>query len=186
MHEVGLRLVHMSPGRIRLKLDQVKGDISRAKEIEEGLRRVGRIHSAEANPLTGSLLITFEAEQSDLIEIPFAVASVLGISLNDLDPEQLRLLMSGHVNGSPLKVASLSSEIEGAMRQMNSALNRTFGADLQIVVPLLLGVLGVRDLVISKKTTYPSWHDYFWFAFSTYFILNRPSSVINGETKDAA
>jgi hypothetical protein len=176
----------MSPGRIRLKLDQVKGDISRAKEIEEGLRRVRQIHSAEANPLTGSLLITFEAEQSDSMEIPFAVASVLGISLNDLDPEQLSLLMSGHVNGSLQTVTSLTSEIEGAIRQMNSALNRTVGADLQMVVPLLLAMLGLRDLVISEKTTYPSWHDYLWFAFSTYFILNRPSSVINGEIKDAA
>jgi hypothetical protein len=50
------------------------------------------------------------------------------------------------------------------------------GADLGILVPLALGVLGVRSLLVSEKTLFPSWHDYLWFAFSTYFILNRVDS----------
>jgi len=47
------------------------------------------------------------------------------------------------------------------------------GADLGILLPLALAVLGVRSLLASEKTMLPSWHEYLWFSFSTYFILNR-------------
>jgi hypothetical protein len=182
--EVGLRLVHMFPGRMRLKLDQVKGDVQRAREIEEGLRRVPRIHSADANPLTGSLLITYDPQGLDSMEMPFAVANVLGISLNDLDPEQLRLLMSCHDNGSAQVPISLPGEIETVVGEMNAAVKKAVGTDLHILIPLCLGLLGLRGL-LTEKTTFPSWHDYLWFAFSTYFMLNRQSLVANGERRDA-
>ena len=186
MPDVGLRLVHMSPGRIRLKLDQVKGDVQRAREVEEGLRQVPKIYSADANPLTGSLLVTYDHEGLDAMDMPFAVANVLGISLNDLDPDQLRLLMSGHMNGSSQVPNSLPAEIEAAVAEMNAALKKTVGADLRILIPLCLGLLGFRGLLLSEKTTFPSWHDYWWFAFSTYFMLNRQSFMGNGESRDAA
>ena len=173
MQGVGVRLAHASPGRIRLKVDDVKNDPEKARDIEAMLRTVPSIRSADANPVTGSLLLTYDEPVLESMELPFAVAQVLGISLNDLDPEDLRLLMSHQGNGNKFSAPSISEGVETTFRDMNAAVRRTVGADLGILLPLALAVLGVRSLLASEKTMLPSWHEYLWFSFSTYFILNR-------------
>ena len=62
---------------------------------------------------------------------------------------------------------------ESAFRDMNAAVQRTVGTDFGTLLPLALAVLGIRSLLVSEKLLSPSWHDYLWFSFSTYFILNR-------------
>ena len=39
---------------------------------------------------------------------------------------------------------------------MNAAVRRVVGADLGILLPLALAVLGVRSLLVSEKTMLPS------------------------------
>jgi hypothetical protein len=107
------------------------------------------------------------------MELPFAVAQVLGISLNDLAPEDLRLLMSHQGNGNKFSASAVTENFESMVRNMNAAVRRAVGADLGMLLPLALAVLGIRSLLVSEKTLLPSWHDYLWFSFSTYFILNR-------------
>ncbi len=168
-----VQLAHASPGRMRLKVAQVKGNAERARQIEEQIRSVSGIHSVEANPVTGSLLLTYEQSALESMELPFSVARVLGISLNDLDPDELRLLMSHHGNGSGQPDVSIAEGLEGAVRNMNASLQRAIGVDLAIAVPVLLAALGIRSLLVSGKAVMPAWHDFMWFAFSTYVMLNR-------------
>lgn len=174
MEGIGVRLAHASPGRIRLKIEEIKSHTQRAREIEDQLRAVPGIHSVQANPVTGSLLLTYDEPALESMEMPFAVAHVLGISLNDLDPEDLRLLMSHQGNGNKFAASSLSEGVETAVKEMNAAVRRTVGADLNILLPLALAFLGIRSLMVSDKTLLPAWHDYLWYSFGTYFILNRP------------
>jgi hypothetical protein len=176
---ISVRLAHASPGRIRLKVEDIKNDPRRAQEIENKLRIVSGIRSVQANPLTGSLLLTYDEPDSESMELPFAVAQALGISLNDLDPEDLRLLMSRQGNGGKLTELSISGGLESTVKVMNATVRRAVGADLTIVLPLALALLGVRSLLVSEKTLMPSWHDYLWFSFSTYFMLNRTDSIHN-------
>jgi hypothetical protein len=170
---IGVRLAHASPGRIRFKVEEIRNDPRRAREIEAKLRTVSGIQSAHANPLTGSLLLTYDEPALESMEMPFAVAQVLGISLNDLDPEDLRLLMSHQGNWNNFAASSLSEGVETAVKEMNAAVRRTVGADLNILVPLALAFLGIRSLMVTDRTLFPSWHDYLWYSFGTYFILNR-------------
>lgn len=176
MEGIGVRLAHASPGRIRLKIEEIKNDPRKAGEIEDQLRTVPGIHSVQANPVTGSLLLTYDEPALESMELPFAVAKVLGISLNDLDPEDLRLLMSHQGNGNKFTASSVTEGLESAVKEMNSAVRSTVGADLNILLPLALAFLGVRSLLVSEKTLLPSWHDYLWYSFGTYFILNRTNS----------
>lgn len=173
MQAIGVRLAHLSPGRVRLKVDDLKHDERRAREIEEQLRSVSGIHSAAANPITGSLVLDFDEAAMESMELPFSVARILGISLNDLDPDELRRLMSHHANGTKPMDSAITEGLESAVADVNAALARTIGADLRIVLPLLLAALGLRSVMVSEKTILPSWHDYFWFAISTYFMFNR-------------
>jgi len=180
---MSVRVAHALPGRIRLKVDTIKHDAQRAEELGSKLRTVPGIRSVEANPVTGSLLLTYDESPADSMELPFAVAQSLGISLNDLDPADLRLLMSHQGDGNKVPELSISDAFESTFRDMNAAVQRTVGADLCMLLPLALAVLGVRSLMVSEKTLMPSWHDYLWFSFSTYFMLNRtnPPSSIHGD-----
>lgn len=171
MQGIGVRLAHVSAGRMRLKVDDIKGRIRRAREIDEELRRIPGIHSVEVSPVTGSVLLTYDQSALESMELPFSVARVLGISLNDLDPEHLRRLMSG--NGAAASDLSIAAGLDTVIRDVNAALRRSLGADLGIVLPAALAVLGFRSLLSADKTVLPSWHDYLWFAFSSYFMLNR-------------
>jgi len=171
-----VRLAHASPGRIRLKVDDIKNNPNRAGEIETTLRTVPGILSVHANPLTGSLLLTYDTPALESMEVPFAVAQVLGISLNDLNPDELQRLMSHEANGQKLVTSSLSQELESAFKHMNASVRQAMGVDLCELLPLALALLGVRSFLASKTVVSPSWHEYLWFAFSTYFILNRTNS----------
>jgi isoamylase len=42
--------------------------------------------------------------------------------------------------------------------------------------PLTLFVLGVRGLLVAKTVPFPAWYDLWWFAFGTFFMLNRPEA----------
>jgi hypothetical protein len=176
VQRTSVRLAHASPGRIRLKVDDIKNDPNKAADIETKLRRVPGIFSADANVITGSLLLRYHEPAAGSMELPFAVTHVLGISLNDLNPDDLRRLMSHDGNGQRLVASSLSADLESTFREINAAVRRTMGADLTELLPLVLAVLGLRSLLASEKTPSPSWHEYLWFAFSTYFILNRTTS----------
>jgi hypothetical protein len=52
----------------------------------------------------------------------------------------------------------------------------TGGIDLKLLLPLTLFVLGVRGLLVAQKVPFPAWYDLLWFAFGTYFMLNRPEA----------
>jgi hypothetical protein len=57
-----LRIQHAIRGRIRIKIDKVKGNPSLAQELEQRLTAISIVHRATANPLTGSLLILYEPQ----------------------------------------------------------------------------------------------------------------------------
>lgn len=174
MQGIGVRLAHISAGRMRLKVDDIKGNARRARDIEDQLRVVSGIHSVEGNPVTGSLLLTYDPSALESMELQFSVAQALGISLNDMDPDEVRRLMSPLGNGAGQSGLSVAEGMQQTVRQVNAILQRTVGADLATIIPFGLALLGIRSVMISHKGVMPAWHDYFWFSLSTYFMFNRP------------
>ncbi len=176
MSSSGVRLVHAMPGRVRFKVDQIKGDPERAKEIQERLSEIDGIYRLETSPLTGSVLATYDASVVGSLELQCFIASALGLSLSDVDAAESRLWFVESQNGSAqLQPTTMSSAIGSAFGELNAGVERLTGGmgSLRDLVPLSLFLLGVRSLFVTEKIVFPSWYDYFWFAFSTHFILNR-------------
>jgi hypothetical protein len=176
----GARLVHAIPGRARFKFDQIKGDPERAEEIRERLSGIRGIHRVETNPLTGSVLAIYDSTALESLDFHFSIASALGISLSDVDAADSRLWFASSQNGSAqFQPATLSSAIGSAFGEVNAGMERLTGGvgSLRDLVPLTLFLLGVRSLIVAEKSLFPSWYDYFWFAFSSYFLLNRTSTT---------
>lgn len=58
--------IHHVPGRLRLRTQRLKRDHRRAGEIEEALRGLPAVTSAEVNPLTGSVTVHYDRAITDL------------------------------------------------------------------------------------------------------------------------
>lgn len=59
----GFELVHLSPGRLRFKVLAFKRDRELTRRVTARLAGVPGVATAKANPLTGSLLLEYDAER---------------------------------------------------------------------------------------------------------------------------
>ena len=55
-----LHCAHHVPGRLRLKVSSIKGHPQRARSLENWLLALDGVYSATANPLTGSIVVTYD------------------------------------------------------------------------------------------------------------------------------
>lgn len=59
------RGIHHIPGRIRIRLPDVKGSPEAARRVESELRALEGVRGAQANPITGSVLVRYDAGHFD-------------------------------------------------------------------------------------------------------------------------
>src|SRR3954469_4563537 len=59
------------PGRARLRVRGIRDDAARAANVGTSLRLLDGVHSADANPTTGAILVRFDPER---IDVPALVA----------------------------------------------------------------------------------------------------------------
>lgn len=152
-----IHVVHALPGRIRFKLDGLKGNPARARELEARLATVRGMHRVQANSLTGSVVARYDPAVLESLDLHFAIAKALGVEPSDLNAEYLANWSAKETDGV------LSPPVAWRMG-----------------VPLALCLLGIRALAVTEKLTFPQWYDYLWFAFGTYFALN-PSDLTTPE-----
>ena len=61
------------PGRARLRIRGLRDDATRSDEVVATVRAIDGVTAAEANPLTGALLVRFDPAQTDVREIVAAL-----------------------------------------------------------------------------------------------------------------
>ena len=61
------------PGRARLRVQGLRDDAARTNEAGNTVRSVDGVTAVEANPLTGALLVRFNADQTDVATIVAAL-----------------------------------------------------------------------------------------------------------------
>lgn len=170
----GLNVVHAIPGRLRLRVDKIKGDPALARKAQNALIRVPGIKQVEAQPLTGSVLIHYELAQVLTEEAAMALTDAFSRLFPEIDTGALvrgieSLLENVASGGLPQPATSVKQSLSA----LNTRMAGLFGGiDLRLLVPLTLLTLGLRSLLITKPRPFPAWYDYFWFGFSTYFMLN--------------
>ena len=178
----GVQVVHAMPGRVRLKVDKVRGNPAFAQKAQDKLGRVPGIRSVEVKPLTGSVLIYYDGAallaEGALAALTDGFSELfpeLGAAATNMGLESLiRYLAAGETSKAaagpePRGAANLMASMEA----INAEVARvTGGLDLKTLVPMALLFLGVRSLWTSKKLAVPAWYDYLWFGFSTFVLLN--------------
>ena len=61
--------MHLTPGRLRLRMPERRGDERFAQQVEAALARMPGVTQARANPVTGSILVLFDPRQLDALQI---------------------------------------------------------------------------------------------------------------------
>jgi len=183
----GVRVVHAIPGRIRLKLRQIRGNAELAWEVEEQLSRIPGVANVEANAVTGSVLVVFAEHHAtpalSLEHLATRWPSTLGtLDVAALEHERLH----GSNGSSSHPHPALDRRIVSIFGSLNAGVSQaTSGGDLKVLVPLALFFLGVRGL-FSEKMPFPAWYDFFWFALSTFVMLNRAAIEAPAEAVPAS
>jgi hypothetical protein len=167
-----IKIAHALPGRVRLKVAKVKGNPGLARKAQEKLAAVPGIQQVEANPLTGSVLVLF-----DLATLAAESLEPLAEVLAEFSPEITALSLMSWLTSmaaDPDSGANPGGSLIAGVQALNAEVGRiTGGLDLKLLLPLALLFFGVRGLLAAEKTTFPAWHDYFWFGFSSLVMLNR-------------
>lgn len=90
MHIGGLNVTSFIPGRLRLKVDEVRRSPEYAARLRDTLGRVLGIHGVEINTLTGSVLVRYDAALVTRVENSHALAQAVRELFPDADIAVLR------------------------------------------------------------------------------------------------
>ena len=174
MSIAGITVVHAIPGRVRLKIPQLRDNPELARDIQQRVSGHQGIRRIEANPLTGSLLVLYDPSELTSLESLLALSETLTPLFPDLDIGQIEAWMAASTNGTGAP-SSLMESISTTLGALYSAVGKVTGnLDLKLLLPGALFVLGIRGLLIAEKVPVPAWYDLLWFSFGTFMMLNRP------------
>ena len=185
-----IQVVHFLPGRVRVKLPGLRGNTALAREVQHTLVAIDGIQHVEVSPITGSVLVlydpgmaesfTLESLNAEAVDSLTALAEALGLSLEDLDMDELQRWLHATRNGThPETPGELGSGVGALFSSINAGVAQTTSGlgDLRLFIPLTLCFLGFRSLLLTEQLIFPSWYDYLWFAFGTYVALNATRPV---------
>ena len=182
----GVHVVHAMPGRVRLRVDKVRGNPAFAQKAQDKLGRMPGIKRVEVKPLTGSVLIYYDAAallaEGALAALTDGFSELfpeIGAAATNLGLESLirRLAAGDSPRGTSSPEPKAASNLVASLEAINAEVARvTGGLDLKTIIPMTLLFLGVRSLWTSKKLAVPAWYDYLWFGFSSFALMNLKSA----------
>jgi hypothetical protein len=174
-----VELLHATPGRIRLRLPEMKGDPAKAREVEQQVAGLKLARRIEANPVTGSILVTYDPDDSA------SLAELSRRFLPELD-SAARICPPDPGDDVEAVTPSAVQAVLSNLRAINANVRTTTGGlDLRILVPAIMVLMGIKTLVTDGERK-PAWYNYFWFAFGTFCTLNRRATTENSSHAIAA
>lgn len=174
----GAKIVHFTPGRLRVRVEELRDEPVKAQQVQQMLVELDGVQKATVNPLTGSVLIQYDAEDPESFDALLRTAKQFGFLPTDVDTQQIRVRMGIHSNGDSNGHNGTSPQLRNEIVTLFSAANTKVAeatggtSDLKVLVPVGLVVAGLLKLFFTKRPTMPNWYDYFWFAFSIFTVFN--------------
>ncbi|MCS6861389.1 MAG: hypothetical protein NZT92_13825 [Abditibacteriales bacterium] len=159
------QVVHFVPGRVRIKIDALKGHPEVAAGIVRQLSAVPGIHEVQASATTGSVVIRYDQEVFDMEAL--------------LGEEKARSIVS--VNHSPQEPrasgekVSLAQSIGLFFRDLNRWVGNLTGGyvDLRALIPLLLLGYAIKRIFVDRAWVRVPAYNLLWYSYSLFMSMNR-------------
>ena len=167
---MSVAVIHAIPGRMRLRIPSLKGNEDLARPLREHLSSIPGVARLDVNPVTGSVLVVHHAREATPPELVQSLAEGLA-PLVGVDQRRLQAHLSHDA-----RPGRSHHSVHGFFKDLNASFkSATGGADLSLLVPALLILLGFRRLLSEGGLHAPRWYDFMWFGFATYLMLNNPA-----------
>jgi hypothetical protein len=164
------RVVHALPGRIRVKVEALKGDTVTARAVRDVVGDLADVGRVEVSAKTGSVLVVYDDSATTSRRIA-ELAAALAPLAPDVTEDRIAELLAAEPEAHRPRDATHT--LRAAMTGFNgSVASLTGGTDLAVLVPAGLTALGVGALVFGERVLLPEWYTLFWFAFGTFVALN--------------
>ncbi|HYW36192.1 MAG TPA: hypothetical protein VE868_12340 [Balneolaceae bacterium] len=175
----GISIPHFIPGRIRVRIQQLKDNDELAENIRNYTSEMEFVEKLEINTLTGSVLIEYDSGQKEEIKKLFEQAKNLNLIPDKIDIDQFHAILEGEK-----LISDFSEDVRFFFKKLNGEIKEFTGNSVTLgeLIPIGLFGLGLRSLLLAESIAGPPWHTYFWYAFSTFLILNP--STKDGTNKD--
>ena len=180
MGDARVKVAHAVPGRIRLRIPRIKNDCDYAANVRVRLGALPGITSVEANPVTGSVVVTYDDAETSLPDLVPDLSEEFHRHLfPDVDRSQIESMLCASPNGSTT-APPLARRIYSVLGTVDHGLGLATGGslDLRVLLPVSLFVLGIGRLLSHSNVPTPTWFDLLWFSFGTFVALNAPSAPV--------
>ena len=164
--QVTVRVVHASPGRLRVKVERRAWQSAALQRAEKNLAAVTGVLDVHRNPAALSILVQYDTGTASLPAMFAAVASA-GVVIARPDA----------TTNTTDRQTALTTEVTGLTAQADQWVAKRTGhrADLRTLVPIGFAALALREVVAGRRTAVP-WYALAWYAFDIFYKFRRSNS----------
>jgi hypothetical protein len=170
------RVVHVSPGRLRLRMAWLRGAADEAGPLSERLSKIQGVQQIEIRPYTGSVLCVHDPlviESDPLLEEIRRAAELEEMFRpgEGVPPAGSDALARVTAEGS-----TVGKAVRNFFRELNRDLVRNSEGrlDLATATALTFAAAGAVEVVATRKLMMPAWFDFIWW---TYRVLASSLTV---------
>lgn len=157
MTKVKLEIAHQTPGRIRMKVPAGKGNEPLLAQIREVFGVIPGVREVTANPLTGSLVISYDAEDHDAFHGHFrqhyerhaATPPPTAIDTIASKIEEEAAFLAGH--------SATARSVVDFCRRLDQELRSATGNAVDLKIVIALGLAGFTFFEIGASAATPMW-----------------------------
>jgi hypothetical protein len=163
--EHALRIVHVMPGRLRLR----GSPRARGEELAEVIRGLAGVRSCQWSRQTGSLLVLFDPDAITGDAITEAVAEHAPVESPDVDRSH-----PGPAGAGPGQI-SVAATVAEAFGELDQRVHRATRGLLGLgtLVPLALTVWAAREIAIGRTGSL-AWSTALWYAHGLFRDYHTP------------
>jgi copper chaperone CopZ len=178
------QVIHHIPGRMRVKLPQMKGKSEALAKVKQSVCQMPGVTSVDTNTTTGSVLVNYDPKAFDQFQSSLADHAETQ-SLFSLKPLELTELdeMADKVEGEAEFLAEhseLARSVVNVCKQLNDEVKRSTRnmVDLKVLVPLALAVYTFTRQDPNLST--PLWVTLGIFSVNSFITLHvhQPPLVV--------
>jgi hypothetical protein len=162
-----VRIVHLSPGRIRVRIQPEDLGNPALGRIQHALTTTPGVRSVQVNALARSLVVTYDPRIVDFDDL-VVVALRTGISFSS-EPEQ---------NDGTAGIRPVDETVVSFFRNADDRVRERLGgtADLRTLLPAGLALLALREIAAGRLVGMP-WYVLIWYSVETFHKFRRPESA---------
>lgn len=161
-------VVHVVPGRVRVKLERDELAADSGDELRSALLAMPGIREVQLNRRTGSLVIRYDPAELDapeLIELARA-ANLLALDALAADRSAARRMPPSQI---AQRIQRTFGEVDVRLAELTNG-----RWDLRTVVPFVFGTLAARQILRDfGQVGAAPWYVFAWYAYDSFWKMNH-------------